>query len=137
MKPFTGGFFAGHFWSNLRNTGKDKTFPFANKKARNHFRAFNKYSLSMSGFRDDGDKRLVSAPFLEQDRAVCQRKQCMIFSEANISARVVFGAALADDNIPCYDLLTAVDLNAKALAFRLAAVLYFTFTFLVCHNSLK
>ena len=43
-------------------------------------------------------------------------------------------AVLTNDDISCDYLLPAEHLNAQAFAFGLAAVLYFTFTFFMCHG---
>src|SRR5690606_17928057 len=88
-----------------------------------------------SGFSKwlDRNRGLVFASFVEDHDPRRQRKQGVIFTHADVLAGVVLRTPLTDDDIPCNHFLTAEYLNAQPFAFRFAAVLYFTFTFLVCH----
>src|SRR5215831_16899550 len=58
----------------------------------------------------------------EFDTAVDQGKQGMIFGQADIGARMPFGAALARDDVAGENLLAAKDLQAEPLTVRVAAV---------------
>src|SRR4029077_3728020 len=70
----------------------------------------------------------------EFDAAVGQGKQRMIFGQADIGARVPFGAALARDNVAGENLLAAENLQAEPLTVRVAAVAGGSACFLVGHG---
>src|SRR6476620_7344884 len=70
----------------------------------------------------------------EFDAAVGQGKQRMIFGQADIGARVPFGAALARDNVAGENLLAAETLQAEPLTVRVAAVAGGSACFLVGHG---
>ncbi len=82
------------------------------------------------------NKRLVVLSTLENNHAIGEREQSMILAHSHIFARVVFGPALANDDVSSNNFLAAKNLYAEAFTFRFAAVFYFTFAFFVCHNSL-
>jgi hypothetical protein len=54
--------------------------------------------------------------------AIDQRKQCVVFAEADVTAGMPLGAALARNNVAREDLLAAENLDPKPLAARVAAV---------------
>lgn len=85
-------------------------------------------------FGNDRNKRLVGASFLEDYGAVRKSEQGVVFSHSHVATRVVLGPPLTHDNITGYHLLTSKYLYTESFAFRLTAVLYFTFPFLVCHG---
>lgn len=64
----------------------------------------------------------------------CYCKNSVVFTHVNAPARVVIGATLAQNDIARNSIITAEYFNAEALAVRIAAVLYFTFTFFMCHD---
>src|SRR5690242_8410490 len=78
--------------------------------------------------------RSIFSTFFENHNTVCESKQCVIFSDTNIFTRVVLSTTLTNDDVSGNYFLTTEDLNAKSFAFRFAAVLYFTFTFFMCHG---
>ncbi len=77
--------------------------------------------------------RAVAAASLEFNHAVNQSKQGMVAADANAFTRVMFCTALTHDDVTGDSFLTTEQFNAKALAYRVAAVLGTTYTFLVCH----
>lgn len=87
-----------------------------------------------SGLGNNGNEGFVSLALLKKDRSIGEGKKRMILSHADIPSGMVLGSALAHNNIARNCLLTSKYLDAQSLAFRLPAVLYFTFTFLVCHG---
>lgn len=78
---------------------------------------------------------LVVAAFFEFNHAISQSENGEVFTNTNIFARMVNSATLANDDVASNSRLTTVDLYTKALALRIAAVFYRTFTFFMCHNS--
>ena len=62
--------------------------------------------------------RDASGALDELHGAFGQREQGVILADADVFARVVFGAALANDDVAGEDELTAVALDAKAFAFE-------------------
>src|ERR1041384_5758471 len=89
-----------------------------------------------SGFGSyNGDVRFVFAALFELNRAVDESEERVVFADTHVSSRVVFGATLTNDDITCNGFLAAIYFNTETFAFRFAAVLYFTFTFFVCHDD--
>jgi hypothetical protein len=67
------------------------------------------------------------------DQAGGEGEEGVVSADAYVFAGVVFGAALANDDVAGYYFLTAIYFNAQPLALGLAAVFYFSFAFFVCH----
>lgn len=61
----------------------------------------------------------------------------MVLANSHILTGMVFGTALAHDDIAGNYLLTTENFDPEPFAFGLAAILYFTFAFLMCHNILN
>lgn len=78
---------------------------------------------------------LVVAAFFEFNHTISQSENGKVFTNANILARMINSTTLTNDDVASNGRLTTVDLYTKALALRIAAVLYRTFTFFMCHNS--
>ena len=57
----------------------------------------------------------------------------MVFANAYVFTRIVYGAALANQNIARFGNLTAEKFHAETLAFGFPTVLGATDSFLVCH----
>src|SRR5439155_6070163 len=70
----------------------------------------------------------------ELNLAVDKREQGVVLAKADILARVPLGAALAGNNVAGDGVLTAEQLQAQALAVRIAAVARGAACFLVCHG---
>lgn len=87
-----------------------------------------------SNSRHNRNKSTVVTSLAEFNGAIGQCKQGPVFTNTNIFAGMVNGAPLTNEDIAIYCGLTAKDFNAQTLALRVAAVLYTTFTFLVCHG---
>ena len=83
--------------------------------------------------RSYADVRLALALLAESDRTVDQREERMILTHAYVLTGVVNRAALTNDDVARLCELTAEQFDAESLAFRLAAVLRTTYTFLMCH----
>lgn len=73
------------------------------------------------------------AVFLEGHRAVYQCKKRVILAHAYMSTRMVFGAALANDDVAGNYTFTTEYLNAQAFAFRFTTVVRTADPFFVCH----
>src|SRR5690606_3160172 len=69
----------------------------------------------------------------ELDDAVGQREQGVVLADADVVARVVLGAALADDDVAREDGLAAVALDTQSFGFGVAAVTGTAAGFFVCH----
>src|SRR6266478_3333397 len=83
-------------------------------------------------FRDDVDAFALS---VKEDDAVGQCEQRVVLAAADVAAGVEVGAALANDDAAAPNALAAVELDAQALAVRLAAVADRALTFLMSHVS--
>ena len=68
--------------------------------------------------------------------AIDQCKYGVIAPEADSTARMPFGATLAQDDVPCRDTLTTKLLNAATFAVTVASVLDATLSFLMSHGIL-
>ena len=73
------------------------------------------------GWRD-ADKTSTAAAVFELDVPGNEREQSIIFALADIFARLVLGAALANQNRASIDQLASEALYAEPLAVRIAAV---------------
>lgn len=71
--------------------------------------------------------------FLETYGPVHQSEQRVVLTDPYVFARVVNRTALTHDDVPSLSHLTAKEFDAQTLAFRFAAVLRTTYTFLMCH----
>ncbi len=79
-------------------------------------RCYEKAKLSFGGnHRNEGAAGIPLA--FESHRTVYQGEQRMVFAHAYIRARMVFGAALTDNDIAGGYGLSAENFNAKAFAF--------------------
>jgi hypothetical protein len=78
--------------------------------------------------------RAVVLSFAEFNNAVGECEERPVFTNAYVLTRMVYGAALTYEDVTGNGGLTTEDLNAEALALGVAAVLYGTFTFLMCHD---
>ena len=56
----------------------------------------------------------------EQNRAVSHGENSMVSAEADVFTWLVFGAALAKDNLAGFDGLSTIQLNTKALTMAFA-----------------
>lgn len=65
--------------------------------------------------------------------AVDEGVERVILAHAYVEAGMVDCAALTLDDVACLGKLTTKNLNTESFAFRLAAVLRTTYTFLMCH----
>ena len=70
---------------------------------------------------------------MELNRSVDECIQRVVLTDSYVVARVVLGAALANDDVAGYALLTAENLDAQSLGCALAAVLRTTYTFFMSH----
>lgn len=78
--------------------------------------AYEKPKLSFGG--NHRNKRTAGIPLaFESHRTVYQGEQRVVFSHAYIRARMIFGAALTDNDIAGGYGLSAKDFNAQAFAF--------------------
>src|SRR5687767_8477259 len=82
----------------------------------------------------DVDVLAVQLAVAKRDGAGGQRKQGVILADADILARIIFGAALAHDDVAGEDRLAAELLHAKPLALGVAAVAGRAACFLMCHD---
>src|SRR5260370_4002359 len=82
---------------------------------------------------DDRHPPAVLADALVLHLAGDQREERVVASESDAGAGRDLGPALADQDGPRVDDLTAVDLDAEHLGVRVAAVARRAATFLVCH----
>ena len=121
----------------FREGGNRLTRSSETKKAPADSRGFRK-SLPVfeSGlrYRLNRYKGLAFLLLFENDHTVSQGEERVVFADTYVFAGVVLRAALTHDNIAGNHLLAAKHLDAESFAFRFAAVLYFTFTFFVCHG---
>lgn len=58
----------------------------------------------------------------------------MVFTNAHVLSWMVFGSALAKDDVPCFGVLATEELNTKPFAYRIATVVGTSLSFLVCHD---
>ena len=77
--------------------------------------------------------RFACAFLAEFDGAVYKGEERVIFTDTHVFTGVVNRAALTNDNVARLCELAAEQFDAESLAFRLAAVLRTTYTFLMCH----
>src|SRR5262245_53643182 len=70
------------------------------------------------------------------DLAFAEREQRVVLADADVFARVPFGAPLADDDVAGKNALAACLLDAEALSCGVAAVARGAACFLVCHLGL-
>lgn len=82
---------------------------------------------------NDINVRPTGATRTEFYRAINQSKQRIVFTQTNVFARMMFGAALANNDIAGNGRLATEQLNTQAFADRITAVFGTTYTFLVCH----
>src|SRR5713101_4115155 len=82
---------------------------------------------------DDRHSPAVLADALVLHLAGDQREERVVASESHAGAGRDLGPALADQDGPRVDDLTAVDLDAEHLGVRVAAIARRAATFLVCH----
>ena len=92
-----------------------------------------KPGLPQSDFR--GNHIDPSALPVELHNPFDQREQSVIPAETNIPTRMVAGAPLPNNNAASADRLTAVYLDAKPLAVRIAAIATGALTFFVSHDD--
>ena len=86
---------------------------------------------------DDTDNLAVFWPFgLELNLSIGRREQRVVFSDANVHARVYLGTALTNDDVARDYGFAAKFFDAEAFAFRIASVLGTSACFLVSHNRL-
>lgn len=64
---------------------------------------------------------IISFSF-ELNFSVGESKKSVIFSEADIKARIMFGPSLANYDIACFGYLAAEELHSKSFTFRIATV---------------
>jgi hypothetical protein len=79
------------------------------------------------------DKGLIAFSLPELHHTIGECKQRIVLANTYILAGVILRPALTNDDIAGNGGLTTVDLHPKALALRVAAILYTTFTFFVSH----
>src|SRR5690348_3866911 len=80
------------------------------------------------------DELAAELAVAERDAAFGQRKEGVVLAHADIVARIIFGAALAHDDVAGEDSLAAELLHAEPLALRVATVARRTACFLMCHD---
>ncbi len=85
------------------------------------------------GYGYDRYHALVTSSFVELHYAINQSIECVIFTDAHVSARIVLGATLTHDDVASYYIFTAEFFHAESLRSRLTAVLRTTYTFFMCH----
>src|SRR5690625_626528 len=90
---------------------------------------------SFLSFSWDDVHDLTSATVGECYATAFKSEQGMVFAEADVTAREVFGAALAEQDFPGVDDLTAEALHTKTLGVRVTTVTWGTSTFFCCHDS--
>src|SRR5688572_4466755 len=83
----------------------------------------------------DVDELAAQLAVAKRDAAVAQREQGMVPADADAVAGIIFGAALAHDDVAGEDILAAELLHAEPLALGVAAVAGRTACFLVCHDE--
>jgi hypothetical protein len=84
--------------------------------------------------RQNANDTAIATLLFENYNTIGSGEQGVIHPDAYVKTRMMLGATLADNDIAGNGLLAAEQLNAKAFAVRLAAVLGTSFTFLVCHG---
>lgn len=80
------------------------------------------------------DELATVAAFGELYGAVHEGVESVVFAHAYVEARVVYGAALALDDVAGFGKLATEDFHAQTFAFRFAAVLRTTDAFFMCHS---
>src|SRR5215475_16020420 len=83
----------------------------------------------------DADLVARAAVVLELHDAVDERVDRVVRAEADVPARVPFGAALADDDVPGHDLLAAVLLDAAVFRVGVASVARGADALFMCHSK--
>jgi hypothetical protein len=75
---------------------------------------WNKLFLILLGFcsRNYGNNALVVATFFEIDNSVDQSIECIILTDTNIVARIMFCATLTNNDVASYYFLATPNLNA-------------------------
>lgn len=91
------------------------------------------YSAELRLSGDDGDVRTALGLLDELDSAINKSEDGVILAHADVSTRMMLGAALTKDDVACLACLTAEKLQAKSFAFAVTAVLRATLTFFMCH----
>ena len=76
----------------------------------------------------------VAIAFLELYSAINKCIESVVATHAHVQTRTVHRTALTADDVTSLCELTAINFNAKSLAFALATVLRTTYTFFMCHN---
>ena len=71
----------------------------------------------------------------ELNATVDQREQGVVTADTDVTARMPLGAALARDNVPGNDFLTAENLDSQALTAGITAVTRGSACFLMSHRS--
>jgi hypothetical protein len=89
--------------------------------------------IVLSFCRNYRNERTVVRAFVELHNTIAQGENRMIFSKTYVLTGMMFGAALANDDITGNHLLTAKDFYTEAFAMRFAAVLTTTCSFFMCH----
>src|SRR6476661_9500345 len=82
------------------------------------------------------NKCSVIPPFFEFNNTIGKCKQSKIFSNANIFTGMINSATLTKNNVTRNNWLTTENFYTKALALRVASILYTAFTFFMCHDYL-
>src|SRR5215213_6647153 len=82
------------------------------------------------------DKRASKLALAEGDLTVGKCKKRMVLAQADVVARVPFGAALTHDDVAGARRLAAEQFHAEALAFTVAAVAGRAACLLMCHVEL-
>ncbi len=80
-----------------------------------------------------GHHAAVALTTLEGNNAVGEGEERVVAAHADILARIVNRAALANDDVAGDASLTTPDFHAESLRSGLAAVLGTTYTFFMCH----
>ena len=75
----------------------------------------------------------MSTVLAKNDFTVGLGEERVIASAPNILASVIFGAALADQNVASRYLFATISLDAQSFRFRIATVACATACFLMCH----
>ena len=92
----------------------------------------------LSGFSElsnrlDVDETSAVFTFSEDNSTVYESVDSVVFTHTHVQTGVVNSASLTFDNVACLSELTTENFNTESFAFRLAAVLRTTYTFLMCH----
>ena len=75
------------------------------------------------------------AGFAEANHTIGESKQGMVFTNTNVYIRVMFGTALANDDVTSFYDLAAEYFNAQTFAVRFATVFTTTCAFFMCHEN--